>query len=388
MDGQEVTRVRRMSMLAFGLAAIVGLVGCSTVSQTENNGRWDETASSEGVTEARDIVAAAMAVPTFDANLPPVDLSTFAGKKVFIIPSNSAIPVAESVSTQIGSLVEEHGGEWTVFTSKGTPTDWTAGIDQAISAGADVIVMVQGVVPDLIIPALQNAKNAGIPVVVTEWPEVSEQTRPLLAATTNSDYLGAAALMANWVVGDSNGEANILVLASPEIPPSAAMVNVFTTRIEEICEECVVAVTEVPAPQWAQKIPGEVQSKLQASPDTKYIVPLFDGMAMFAASGAATAGHSSDVRIASYNGTPAVLKQIQDGTPVAMIVGASEEWMGYVGFDQVARVVTGAEPLSIAQTTVPLRVFVKDNVDEAGTPPTPSTGYGDAYITAFRELWG
>ncbi len=36
----------------------------------------------------------------------------------------------------------------------------------------------------------------------------------------------------------------------------------------------------------------------------------------------------------------------------------------------------------------PLKVFTKDNVDEAGTPPAPSKGYGDAYKTGYEKIWG
>jgi ribose transport system substrate-binding protein len=35
-----------------------------------------------------------------------------------------------------------------------------------------------------------------------------------------------------------------------------------------------------------------------------------------------------------------------------------------------------------------LRVFTKDNVSEAGIPPRLSTGYGEAYLTGYKKLWG
>ena len=34
------------------------------------------------------------------------------------------------------------------------------------------------------------------------------------------------------------------------------------------------------------------------------------------------------------------------------------------------------------------RIFDDSNVDEAGVPANQLEGYGDAYITGFRALWG
>jgi ribose transport system substrate-binding protein len=36
----------------------------------------------------------------------------------------------------------------------------------------------------------------------------------------------------------------------------------------------------------------------------------------------------------------------------------------------------------------PLYIWTKENLAEAGTPPTDSQGYGSEYRSAFLELWG
>ena len=36
---------------------------------------------------------------------------------------------------------------------------------------------------------------------------------------------------------------------------------------------------------------------------------------------------------------------------------------------------------------IPLLIFDKENADTAGKPPKVSTGYGDAYIDGYRQLW-
>jgi ribose transport system substrate-binding protein len=37
---------------------------------------------------------------------------------------------------------------------------------------------------------------------------------------------------------------------------------------------------------------------------------------------------------------------------------------------------------------LPIRIFDQGNVDETGTPPTDSKGYGDAYRKGYMKLWG
>ena len=37
---------------------------------------------------------------------------------------------------------------------------------------------------------------------------------------------------------------------------------------------------------------------------------------------------------------------------------------------------------------VPLRVFDKTNIKQAGNPPQISTGYGSAYVAGYEKLWG
>jgi ribose transport system substrate-binding protein len=109
-------------------------------------------------------------------------------------------------------------------------------------------------------------------------------------------------------------------------------------------------------------------------------------MVQFALAAVTASGAGNDVKIVSFNGTPSVLKMIQDGTPVAMNVGENPEWLAYANMDQALRILAGEDPVSSEHT--PARVFTKDNVDDAGTPPELGKGYGDAYIAGYEKLWG
>ena len=123
-------------------------------------------------------------------------------------------------------------------------------------------------------------------------------------------------------------------------------------------------------------------------PQLNYVIPIYDSMTQFVVPAITTAGKIGKVHVATFNGTPFVLKYMQEGDIVKMVVGESLEWIGYAFMDSDARLLSGMGLDEIWDAKIPLRVFTKDNVDEAGNPPTVSTGYGDAYIDGFKELWG
>jgi ribose transport system substrate-binding protein len=54
--------------------------------------------------------------------------------------------------------------------------------------------------------------------------------------------------------------------------------------------------------------------------------------------------------------------------------------------DQVLRAATGVPLIKDERTA--LRVFDENNVAQAGMPPKAGTGYGHAYITGYKKLWG
>ena len=113
---------------------------------------------------AKQQIAAATAIPTFKLNAPAFDMSKIKGKVIFNIPVTSAVPYVISVDKAAAAVVQKYGAKWVEYTNQGTPNEWTAGINQAIAQKADVIILAQGTALSLIIPAMQKAKAAGIPI--------------------------------------------------------------------------------------------------------------------------------------------------------------------------------------------------------------------------------
>jgi ribose transport system substrate-binding protein len=99
-------------------------------------------------------------------------------------------------------------------------------------------------------------------------------------------------------------------------------------------------------------------------------------------------GGITRVKVATFNGTPGILRMIQTGDTVEMIVGENETHLGYAAMDQAMRLMTGVDPIGDGDYGIPLRVFDDSNVDETGDPPQYGVGYGDQWRDGFLEAWG
>jgi ribose transport system substrate-binding protein len=97
------------------------------------------------------------------------------------------------------------------------------------------------------------------------------------------------------------------------------------------------------------------------------------------------ANAANRVKIATFNGTPAILKMIKDGDTVEMDVGEDIRWIAYAVMDQDMRLLAGLPP--VKDPKIGIRVFDDSNIDEAGSPPRDATGYGNSYVDGYQKLW-
>jgi ribose transport system substrate-binding protein len=371
------------------LGLVIALAGCGGDDSSDRAASKDAggAAQSDGAAQAKQVVDAATAVPEFQPPGPAFDAKKASGKLIFDIPLNSAIPTAELKQQTYKKIAGQVGFELVIHPNQGQPSDWVQGMNAAIARKADLIVLDGAPNPKLLGPQIKQATDAGIPILVTHYFDESATKPDNLTGIVPAPFNNAAKLEANWIVADSGGKASVLVVQSAEAPPSAGGVQTIQDELSALCPDtCKNTVIDVPVADWATKTQGEVQSALVKDSSINYVLPLYDGMVQFALAAVTASGAGNDVKIVSFNGTPSVLKMIQDGTPVAMNVGENPEWLAYANMDQALRILAGEEPVDNEHT--PARVFTKDNVDDAGTPPELGKGYGDAYIAGYEKLWG
>ena len=92
-------------------------------------------------------------------------------------------------------------------------------------------------------------------------------------------------------------------------------------------------------------------------------------------------------QVPSYNGTPDVMKLIESGDNMAADMGENVQWLAYANMDQAMRILTDGPVIKDGNENTPLSVFDDSNVKEAGAPDYVQ-GFGDSYITGYKQLWG
>jgi ribose transport system substrate-binding protein len=384
----ELSRWGAVVGFCLSLAALVPpatACGGGSVARETAGGTADLAAVEAQISKYEAIPAFVPPGPAFDA------VRRVRGKRIFEIPITSEVPFITAVEEGMRQAAAAVGAELVVYPNQGEPSQWVQGIRAAIAQKADAITLFAQN-PAVLGPQIKQAKEAGIPVIVVRTTGEGEpcQTNPSgkIYGTTcvPGPFEQAGRLEADWVILDSRGTANVLVITSNDarstVPLVQGMKDEFATR----CPSCQVRYVDVPIPDWAARVRTEVQSALVRDPSIEYVIPIYDSMSQYVVPAIRASKREDQVRIATFNGTPFVLKLLQDDDVVRMDVGENLSWVGWATMDQAFRLIAGEKPVRTERT--PLRVFTDANVGETGRPPALDKGYGEAYVAGYKRLWG
>lgn len=387
---------QRVKFLAVITVVVCAAAACSSGGGAAGTSTQGGQSTSVGVAYAKAQLSKFASVPTFTAPGPAFDVSGLQGKHMFVIPATSN-DFDNGIEAQMKSIAAKYGVQYTEYNNQGSPSEWVAGMNAALSQKPDLIVLNTALDPRQVSAQMKQANAAHIPVLATHFFDegyaqslntscggTAELCANGLTATVNAPFNAATRVEADQVIADSNGKGHVLVITANDAAPTAGMVDAAKDEFAKHCPGCKVEVQNISIADWATKIQPEVQTALTRDPQLGYIMPLFDYGASFAASGINAAGKAGQASIVTYNGTQNVLALMQKGNLVSLDVGESLNWLGYAFMDQAFRVLAG-QP-AVPQHT-PIRAFTKDNVDELGTPPDITKGYGDSYVQGYTDLW-
>jgi len=320
----------------------------------------------------------------------PFDAKKAAGKTIFSIQENSTNPFTNTIVAVMKEVADKIGVKVIDYPNQGQRTQWIQGIQQAISQQADVIVLSGGTIgPIYFQEQAAAAERAGIPIVTVVDRDLTQDAEPGTAARVGQPYAEAARLDADWIIKQTSCRANVLVITSNELIAGDINSSAAREEFDRYCGNgCTTRFVNVPLSQWATKIGTTTQTEVSSNPDLNYVFPLYDAMSQFVVPAIQLGGGITRVKVASFNGTPGILRMIQTGDTVEMIVGENEAHLGYAAMDQAMRLMTGAEPIGDGDYGIPLRVFDDSNVDETGVPPEYGVGYGDQWRDGFLKAWG
>lgn len=383
----------RTKVVVSAFAMMLVLTSCSTggAGNEQPTSTSGGQSSGAGVSEAvKASVAKYKDLPTFTSPGDPIDPTSLKGKSMYFIPL-APNPFNLSIQESMKSIADEIGIKFTVYNNQGQSSQWVQGMNTAVSAKADIIVLSTAPDPRILQPQIAAAKKAGIPVLVTHFYDNSSPLPPDCDGCANvtgilaAPFSEAGKAAADWVIEDSGGKANVLVLGSTEIASSPGTVSTIQKELADACDDCKSTVINIPVADWNTKVQSEVQAAVNKDPSINYVYPLYDAMVAGAVPALTTIGMTDKVKVVSFNGSPFALKFIQDKNVAAMNVGEDTIGIGYASMDQAFRILLD-KPLVEAHT--PIRIWDATNVDETGTPPEVGKGYGAAMSEGYLKLWG
>jgi ribose transport system substrate-binding protein len=326
------------------------------------------------------------AVPQFTAPGPAFDANAKAGgKTLFVIPASSQVPFVATINNHMKRIASMAGVKLTTWQNQGQPSQWVQGMNAAIAQKASAIVLLAGNDPAALQPQIKAAKAKGIPTIVAHLYDEKQPSAPNVGAVVNIPYNIAGRLIADHAIVDTNGKTDALVVTINQVKSTVPMVAGVKAEFAKYCPGCKLKFTDVTIADIATKIQPNVQGALTADPNINYVICLYDSAeAPFAEAAIRAAGRTGKVKISTFNGTPTVLKEVKNGDIVTMDVGENLEWIAYAILDQSMRLMGGLP--TVKSEHVPVRVFDKSNISQAGSAFT--SGWGTSYVSGYQKLWG
>ncbi len=372
-------------ILSLGVAA----AGCGSSSSSSSSGGSASSAVASGGgstshSQAKALLDKYRAMPTFTAPGAAFDAKAKAhGKTLFVIPASSQIPFVSTIATHMKSIGGTVGVQVSIWQNQGQPSEWVQGMNAAISQNASAIVLLAGIDPASLQPQIQAAKAKGIPTIVAHLYGEQQQPAPNLGGLVNIPYELAGQLIADQAISDSHS-TNALAVTINQVKSTVPMVAGIKSQFAAYCSGCKLNTTDVTIADVATKIQPNVQSVLTSDPAVNYVLALYDSAEVpFVEAAVRAAGRTGSVKIATFNGTPEILKQVGKGI-VSMDVAENLDWIAYATMDQSMRIMGHLPP--VADEHIPVRVFDQSNISQAGSDYT--SGFGTSYISGYKKLWG
>ncbi|MCY4087471.1 MAG: substrate-binding domain-containing protein [Actinomycetia bacterium] len=317
---------------------------------------------------------------SFEAPGPAFDMGQNAGKTIWYITPTLAVPALAAIADGFEEAAEVAGMKAVIWDGKGDVSEWNKGMRQAIGQGAAAISL-QAIDPQLLAEPLEMAAEAGIPVIDSGLGLPSDPTAPGIYGHVTQDDLAFFGVVADYIIWQSGGQANVILITDPTFPTLVRGVNAQKEEFDRLCPDCKVTVGEFSIGELATAVPQLVSNILQREPETDWLLPEFGAQLPFVLEGIRAIDAEGSVRIAVPDALEGDYEFIRVGTPLEASGGIPFDWWGWGHVDLVGRALAGEPPTN---AEIPFRFFTPENLPAAG-----ENRYGPADFRAgYKELWG
>lgn len=372
----HLLRRSRAALLAASAMGVLALAGCGSSSTSPAASSTGGTGSSGGSSQVR-AAAAAVApyekLPTSIGQTQPLK-QVPTGKVYDFIDDGT--PIDTQVLVGVKQAIAAIGARLQVIRQRGdTPQAIGAAWDQIVSAPPSV-VLGAGDPTELMQHQLSALKAKHVPVVMFFTNE-----DPLLAANIYGppQYKQLGTLEADYVISKSDGKANVLVVAVPEIAGLQGTVAALTSTLKSDCSGCKVGTVDTQLSGIGSVDPGRVVSYMQQNPGTTWIV-FVDGDTQIGVPEALSGANIHNISMMSGAGGRVNYEYIKKGLST---VDAAQPpiFSGWALVDAGARVLAGQ---SVQVSLLPLQFLTKSDLTfnlNSGWPDVAN------FRQRFESLW-
>ena len=395
-------------ILLSALAALVVGCGSSGSSSSSESGESSTTAESSSASETESSSAStdaaaflkhaekrtAEAFEGTGSEPPTTGPKPEPGKSVWIIPCAEVNEGCATPAAGVKEAAEEIGWKATIFDGKFDPSQFAAGINQAVAAHASAIVLV-AIDCRAVKGALENAKKANVIVVGIYSYDCSDS---LSGGNPNETYFTGTvqyegsqiehyeeygALRADMIIAETHGEAKVINISNNEFLNVAYVDKGFVEEMEK-CSGCeIVETVELTGQDFTgNTIQTKVAAAIQRNPEANAVKIAYDGVALLGAAAAiAESGRKDEIYSQGGEGFPDVLKLLEEEAGITSELGIPARWIGWAAIDTVNRLLHGEEPVD---SGAGFQAIDKRNIAEY---PDGYEGNVD-YKAAYRKAWG
>ncbi|MBS1843024.1 MAG: substrate-binding domain-containing protein [Actinobacteria bacterium] len=311
------------------------------------------------------------------------------GKNVWVISTGQSIETAQNAS----AAMEEAGGKlgWSVhvFDGKFESSRELSGIQQAIAAGAEGIVLLYiDCAP--VKAGLEQAKAAGIAVAGIESKDCNPSLETNVKFAQNQSWeewsRGWGRGMMAWVIAKTHGEAKVIVAEETDLAVTRE-VNVGWEEQVKKCPTCeIVANTKFVGTEFGPPLQQKIEQALNSNPDANGFIPAYD--AVMTSGGAAAAirasGRLPEMAVMGGEGSVPGIEQIYDESGMKACIGIPTAQTGWEAIAVLARAFAGLKP-GDGNSGVGWQICEKGhNLPPKGETYQPPLNY----VPVYEKMWG
>lgn len=383
-----MSRTHRLGLAATAMMAGLALTACGSSGPATNGGGnaaggSGSTDYSAALEKAREMVPATFTGPTTPAKAP-------SGIKIAAITCYSILEGCVIPADGITKAASAVGWQARTFDGGGTPTTQNSQILNAVSWGADVIALI-AITPSAVQTGLQAAEKSGALIVSgssgLSTPNATVAPPPgqiWPAFDVSPDYKSLGEHLAQWIIADSKGQANVGVFGDKEFDSINAQEKGIVPALKA-CATCTSSdVMYFTATQIASSLGPQTVNYVRTHPDVTYLYSAFDPPAAAQVQALQTAGLGRNIKIVSALGNAQNLKFIRAGQVQAADAAYDNTYMGFAIVDQSIRLLNKQKLIEPVGEGLPFQVLDKSNLPATETSWVAPYDYQSKFIALWK----